>query len=104
MTHSFIYYISQIGLCLFGSFCYIAYLFKIEGDKFENKRSDFDDKKFARKNKWDFGFYIAAGLGILTVKSVVRSETGIEEISDYGLSYVCGLLGSVAIEKILNKT
>ena len=101
--HHFLYYSLQVGLCLIGVFTHIAYILMKASDKFDNKKANFNEKRFVKKNKWDFIFYVLAGLVMLTVKSVVRSYVGIEEITDAGLSCLSGLLGSVIIEKLLNK-
>lgn len=97
------YYLIQIFLSLVGSATFIVYILKKEGDKFQDKRKDFDSKKYFHKNKWDFLFYVLCGLVMLSVKSVVRNYIGLEGITDMGLSCMCGLLGSVVIEKLLNK-
>ena len=49
----------SVSLCLLGSICIISYSVKRESDKFEESRKNFDDKKFVRKNKWDFGTTVA---------------------------------------------
>ena len=92
-----------VGLCLLGSTCIIMYSVKKESDKFENSKKEFDDKRFVRKNKWDFAFYVVAGFVALTFKNVVNEYVGVEGMTDHGLSCLSGLLGSVIVEWLFNK-
>lgn len=103
MTHDILYYSIQVGLSLLGSLTYIFLKFKLAADKFDGKRANFPAKKFAKENVWDFIFYILSGFVMLTIKSVVRSYVGIEEITDHGLSCISGLLGAIIIQSLLNK-
>lgn len=98
-----LYYLAQIGLSLIGVSCYIAFIFKKEGDKYQDSRASFNYKKYAKNNIFDFVFYVIAGLGMLTVKSLVKDYVGLEGITDMGLSFLCGLLGSIVLEKMLPK-
>lgn len=93
-----------VGLSLIGSVTYIIWILKKESDKFETTKKDFDSKKYASKNKWDFIFYILAGLIMLTAKGMITNYIGIEGLTDMSLSALSGLLGSVVIEKLLNKS
>lgn len=102
--HDLSYYLIQAALSLLGSATYITYVVKKEGKKFEKKRANFNSVKFARKNKYDFVFYILSGLVMLSIKSLIRSYVGIEEITDLGLSCLSGLIGSIVIGGILDKT
>lgn len=96
-------FLISVGLCLLGSTCIIIYSVKKESDKFENSRKDFDDAKFVRKNKWDFGFYIVAGFVVLTSKEVINDYAGLKGMTDHGLSCLSGLLGSFVVEWLFNK-
>ena len=96
-------FLITVGLCLLGSMGIIFYSVKKESDKFENSKKEFDDARFVRKNKWDFGFYVVAGFIVLTFKSVVNEYIGIEGITDHGLSCLSGLLGSFVVEWLFNK-
>ena len=101
--HDILYYLVQVVLSLVGSATFIVYILKKESDKFEDTKENFNEKKYFRKNKWDFLFYVLSGLVMLTVKSIVRDYIGLEGITDMGLSCMCGLLGSVVIEKLVSK-
>lgn len=87
-----------IGFSLLGSSGLILWHLKHESDNFDKTKEDFDDKKFVRKNKFDFMFYIVAGFICLTIKNIINEHIGVEGFTDHGLSCMSGLLGSFIIE------
>lgn len=93
-----------VGLSLAGSATYIVWILKKESDKFEKTKKDFPEKNFIKKNKWDFIFYISSGLIALAMKSLISHFVGIDGMTDMSLSALSGLLGSVVIGKLLNKS
>lgn len=103
MIDIFFEYGIHLALCLVGVGAKITYVLKKESDKFEETRANFNEKKFARKNKWDFVFYVFAGVVMLTAKSLIRDYVGVEDVTDYALSCLSGLVGSEVIGRLLSK-
>jgi hypothetical protein len=90
----------------------IAFMFKREGDKYENEAEDFKPIRFLSKNIFDFILIIIGGFAVLIVASEITTANpdifatvGLNEGSNYKwvLSLGSGLFGGRLVEFVLKK-
>jgi hypothetical protein len=90
----------------------IAFMFKVEGDKFEDGQTDFNPWLFFKKNLFDFVLVIIGGFAVLIVASEITTANpdvftvvGLSEGGNYKwvLSLGSGLFGGRLVEFILKK-
>jgi len=86
----------------------IAYDFKVEGDKYEESKEDFNFKLYAKKNVFDFVFYLLGGLGGLFAKGLIFAamnlpHTDLNLAVDYSSSLLAGLVGSFVLGSFIDQ-